>query len=133
MGMHVRVSRPVLNRIRAEAAHAAPEECCGILFGHDGLIESANPTPNVAAEPHHRFEIDPQSLVEAYRAARTSGPQIMGYYHSHPSGPAEPSATDRAQAAHDGAVWVIVGASAVTFWRDEEAGFVPLSYTVEDR
>ena len=36
-------------------------------------------------------------------------------------------------AAGDGRVWAIVGQGGVTFWRDEEVGFVPLSYAIEDR
>jgi proteasome lid subunit RPN8/RPN11 len=131
--MDIRVSRPVMEALLSEAARSAPDECCGVLFGHDGLIEGAKPAANVADDPRRRFEIEPQSLVDAHRASRAGGPQVLGYYHSHPSGPAEPSATDRAQAAHDGSIWAIVGTSAVTFWRDEEAGFVALSYTVEDR
>jgi len=49
------------------------------------------------------------------------------------SKPQEPSATDRKQSAGDGSVWAIIGESGTTFWRDEEAGFVPLSYTVLER
>jgi desampylase len=131
--MEIRVSRAVLDRLLDEARNAAPEECCGILLGHEGLIEEARPAPNVSSDPTNRFEIDPQALVDAHRAARGGGPAVLGYFHSHPSGRAEPSATDRMQAAHDGSVWVIIGESGVTFWRDEEAGFVPLSYTIEDR
>ena len=132
MGMTIRVSRPAFDDLLAEAARAASEECCGILLGREGAIDETRPTRNLAPDPRRRFEIDPQALVDAHRAARAGGPQVVGYFHSHPDGPAEPSATDRAQAAHDGSVWAIVGTSGVTFWRDEEAGFAALSYTVED-
>ena len=131
--MAIRVSRPVIDRLLDAAAGAAPGECCGILLGAAGSIDEARPAANVATDPRRRFEIDPQALVDAHRAARNGGPQVLGYFHSHPAGPAEPSAADRAQAAHDGSVWAIVGAGGVTFWRDEEAGFAPLSYTVADR
>jgi desampylase len=131
--MGIRVSRPVFDGLLAEAARAAPEESCGILLGTDGLICEARLARNVATEPRRHFEIDPQALVDAHRSARSGGPPVLGYFHSHPGGPAEPSATDRAQAAHDGTIWAIVGEGGVTFWRDEEAGFVPLSYTIEDR
>jgi proteasome lid subunit RPN8/RPN11 len=131
--MEIRVSRAVLDRLQEEARSAAPEECCGILLGRGDLIEEARAAANVAGDRRLRFEVDPQALVHAHRAARGSGPAVLGYYHSHPNGPAEPSLTDRTQAAHDGSVWAIIGESAVTFWRDEEAGFVPLSYTIEDR
>ncbi len=130
--MAIRVTRPVLDQMQSEAKRAAPEECCGILLGYDGLIEQALPAVNVAIDRRVHFEIDPLALVEAHRAARSGGPQVIGYFHTHPAGPAVPSATDRAQAAHDGSVWVIAGEDAITFWRDEEAGFVPLSYAIED-
>ena len=131
--MPVRLTRPALDQILAEAASAAPEECCGILLGHDGVIGEALPAMNVAIDRRRHFEIDPQALVDAHRAARGDGPDVIGYYHSHPAGPAEPSAVDRAMASADGKVWAIVGEGGVTFWCDDRDGFAPLPYVVEDR
>jgi len=130
--MDVRVTREALAEMRA-AANASAAECCGLLLGPDGVIEHARPAANVAADPLRHFEIDPQALVDAHRAARAGGPAVIGYYHSHPGGPAEPSATDRALAAHDGRVWAVVGRDGVKFWRDDEQGFEPLSTIIADR
>lgn len=130
--MNLTVTRAALAEMLADAVRAAPEECCGILLGRDGRIEAALPAPNVHASPRTHFEIDPQTLVDAHRAARSGGPEVVGYYHSHPTGPAVPSGTDRAQASHDGRVWAIAGEGGITFWRDGEDGFAPLSYEVED-
>ena len=130
--MGLRVTRSALERLRVAASEAAPDECCGLLLGR-GAIEQVLPTANVASDRGQRFEIDPQALVDAHRAARAGGPPVIGYYHSHPAGPAEPSATDRALAAGDGSVWAIIGRGGVTFWRDDGRGFAPLPYTVEDR
>jgi proteasome lid subunit RPN8/RPN11 len=130
--MTLTVSRVALAEMLAGAARAAPEECCGILLGRGSRIERAIPTANVAEDRTRHFEIDPQALVDAHRAARVGGPQVIGYYHSHPGGPAAPSTTDREQAAHDGSVWAIVGEGGVAFWRDGEPGFAALSYEVED-
>ena len=131
--MSVRVTRSVWEGLLAEAARAAPEECCGLLLGRQDRIDEARSAANVALDRRRRFEIDPQALVDAHRAARAGGPELIGYFHSHPAGPAGPSATDRAQASGDGSVWAIIAETDVTFWRDEEAGFVALSYTIEDR
>ena len=130
--MELRVTRAALNAILAAADDAAPEECCGLLTGRPDCIERATLAANVAEDRRRRFEIDPQALVDAHRVARGGGAAVLGYFHSHPSGPPEPSATDRAQAAHDGSVWAIAGASGVAFWRDGEDGFVRLSYRLED-
>jgi len=62
---------------------------------------------------------------------RKGGPQVIGYYHSHPTGPAHPSQTDRAMAAGDGMIWAIIGAEGeITFSRDGADGFEALSYSV---
>jgi proteasome lid subunit RPN8/RPN11 len=128
MGMEIELTSAVLERISAEAADAFPEEACGLLLGREGRIEGLGPARNVHPQPRTRFEIDPQALVDAHRAARQGGPAVLGYYHSHPSGPAEPSATDRRMAAGDGRIWAIAGDDGVTFWRDDESGFTALSY-----
>ena len=128
----LRVRATVLKALLAGAESAAPEECCGLLLGCE-MIEEARPAANIASDPTRHFEIDPQALVDAHRAARAGGPEVIGYFHSHPAGPAEPSATDRALAAHDGKVWAILGEHDVKFWRDGSERFEPLPYVVEDR
>ncbi len=131
--MIVEVTSAVLERILAEAAAAHPRECCGLLLCDGTAFRALEPTRNVHPAPETHFEIDPRALIDAHRAARAGGPQVMGYYHSHPRGPAEPSATDRAMAAGDRRVWAIAGEGEVRFWRDDEAGFEPLSLRVIDR
>lgn len=131
--MIVEVTSAVLERILAEAAAVYPRECCGILLGDGTAVRALEPARNVHPAPETHFEIDPRALIDAHRAARADGPQVMGYYHSHPRGPAEPSATDRAVAAGDRRVWAIAGEGEVRFWRDDEAGFEPLSLRVIDR
>jgi desampylase len=126
----VEVTRAALGRVLRAAEDAMPEEACGLLLGRAGRIEQVVPARNVHPDPERRFEIDPQALVDAHRAAREGGPEVVGYYHSHPTGPAEPSSTDREVAAGDGRVWAIVGADTVSFWRDGDEGFVALSTRV---
>ena len=115
-----------------ESARTAPLEACGLLLGRDALIGLVRPTPNIHPTPATHFEIDPQALIDAHRAARVGGAQIIGYYHSHPKGEAAPSATDRAMAMGDGLVWAIVARGEVRFWRDGAGGFEALSYAVVD-
>mgnify|MGYP001050391352 FL=1 len=122
------IVHPALEAILAEAARAASEEACGLLLGNDGRVTEARPTENVAQDKARHFEIDPVALIAAYRAERNGGPQLIGFYHSPPSGPAEPSATDREQAAGDRKVWAIAGQGVVRFWLDRPDGFEPLSY-----
>jgi desampylase len=120
-------------RLIAEARAAFPDECCGLLLGRFGRIQTLQPTQNVHPTPETHFEIDPAALIAAHKAERAGGPRVVGYYHSHPNGRAEPSPTDRASAARDGKVWAIVANGDVRFFRDGEDGFEALSYEVEPR
>ncbi len=126
--MELVVTRAVIALLREEAKRAYPDECCGILLGEGETITDALPAPNVHSTPRTHFEIDPQALVDAHRAARSAGPQVLGYYHSHPAGPPYPSSTDRAEAANDGKVWAIVCEDAIGWWRDTPDGFTELPY-----
>jgi len=100
----------------AQAAH--PHECCGLLLGRFGRIETARPARNVHSQPATHFEIDPQALIDAHRAARQGGPSLIGYYHSHPGGEPYPSRTDQEQSAGDGSIWAIIAGTRVMFWED---------------
>jgi proteasome lid subunit RPN8/RPN11 len=129
----VRISRAALDALLAEAKRAHPLECCGLLLGSNNQIEQAVPTANVHPDQAKHFEIDPQALVDAHRAARAGGPEVAGCYHSHPTGVAEPSAADRAEAAGDGRVWAIVAGEDLRIWRDTPEGLCELSYSVPAR
>jgi proteasome lid subunit RPN8/RPN11 len=130
--MDVEVTSMALSRMRAAAAAAHPHEACGLLLGAGRRITEAREAANVHPSPATRFEIDPQALIDAHRAARAGGPQVLGYFHSHPEGAAVPSATDRECAARDGRIWAIVAPkddeADVTFWEDGETGFAALSF-----
>lgn len=128
--MDIEVASRVLAQIAAEARAAHPRECCGILLGQGARITAAQAARNVHPRPETHFEIDPQALIDAHRAARTGGPQVLGYYHSHPAGDPRPSATDRAMASGDGRVWAISGQGGIAFWHDAEGGFHPITHRV---
>ncbi len=134
--MELAVTSQALAAMRAHAAAAHPQEACGLLLGPvletGDRITEARPARNVHPAPETHFEIDPQALIDAHRAARSGGAQVVGYYHSHPAGPAAPSATDRACAAGDGKVWAIVAGSDAAFWRDGEQGFTALPLSLID-
>lgn len=131
--MKIKVAREALETILAEAALAGPVEVCGLLLGSGQIIAEARPAGNIAPDPVCHFEIDPRALFDAHRSQRGGGPQLLGYYHSHPNGRAEPSPADRAMAAGDGMVWAIAACGKVSLWRDGPDGFEPLPYIQVDR
>ena len=126
------VCAEAIKAMRGAAKLAHPREACGILLGEGARITVFREAANVHANPETHFEIDPEALIAAHRSAREGADQVLGYFHSHPRGSAEPSATDQAMAARDGRIWAIVAGEELRFWRDAPQGFAALSYsTVE--
>ncbi len=120
--MAVTISSEALETIRIAVAASPDVEVCGLLLGQGDHIVRAVACANVAAEPWHRFEIDPAALIAAHRAARGNAVGVLGHYHSHPTGLAQPSPRDAADAAPDGSIWLIAGGGQVTAWRAVAAG-----------
>lgn len=79
----------------------------------------------VSGDRRRRYSIDPQVLLEAHKAARESGLDVVGYYHSHPRDPAVPSARDLEDALAD-VSYVIVsleaGDPSIRSWRLRPGG-----------
>ena len=54
-----------------------------------------HPLPNVTTEgPRRRFRVDDKDYLAAERKASAAGLSLLGFYHSHPDHPAEPSQYD---------------------------------------
>jgi proteasome lid subunit RPN8/RPN11 len=88
-----------VDTIRSHGASTYPDECCGALIGsaRDGLtqVAEARPLDNVTAEgPRRRFLVSAADYRAAERHAAAAGAELVGFYHSHPDHPAEPSQYD---------------------------------------
>ncbi|MFB6266605.1 MAG: desampylase [Halodesulfurarchaeum sp.] len=97
----LRVDTAVHNALLDHAREAAPEEACGILAGDadtQAVVTETFRTENVAPTPERTYEIDPEDQFAVLQEIEERGLDLVGFYHSHPHGPAGPSATDRAQA-----------------------------------
>jgi proteasome lid subunit RPN8/RPN11 len=96
----VQLSERVVTAIRRHAAAAYPYECCGALIGaaaDDGRVEivDARELDNVTDQgPRRRFLVSPADYRLSEARARELGADLVGFYHSHPDHPAEPSQYD---------------------------------------
>jgi cysteine synthase B len=92
----LRVSPEVRRAMDAHASRAYPDECCGALLGRTpGAADEAFAIDNVSAEGHRRrFLIDASAYRAAEARADALGWHLVGFYHSHPDHPAEPSTFD---------------------------------------
>ena len=96
------LSAAIASQIESEGVAAYPNECCGILVGTDEptggrIVERIIPMTNTfdASEQYHRFTIDPLALARADEESAAQGKLVLGFYHSHPDHPAQPSEYDR--------------------------------------
>jgi desampylase len=99
-------------QLAEEAAAAHPHECCGLIEGRrepDRIVATTLHRARNLARAPDRFEIDPADHFRILRTARAAGTQIIGCYHSHPDGRAQPSMRDREGAGEAGFVWLIAG------------------------
>lgn len=104
------VRREIRGAVVADALRAAPRECCGLLIGRGEEIVCAVPVPN-RARGAGRYRVDPRMHLAWQRLLRDTVPrlEVAGAYHSHPGGPARPSARDVAEAHDPRWIHVIVG------------------------
>src|SRR6188768_2044350 len=94
-----RLSASAEATIRRHGAEAYPFECCGALIGSttaDGTdIVEARPLDNITTEgPRRRFRVSSSDYISAERQAAERHADLVGFYHSHPDHPAEPSTYD---------------------------------------
>ena len=84
--------------MREHAEREYPNQCCGLLLGwrrgHDKHTLRAQACRNAAAAPAESFLVAPQELVQWQRYGREQQLEILGFYHSHPDEPANPSEQD---------------------------------------
>ena len=78
----------------------APLESCGLLAGKNDRVEKVVFVRNQAQSPV-RFVMDPYEQLQAFDWIESNELDLLGIFHSHPSGPEEASATDIAEAAYE--------------------------------
>jgi [CysO sulfur-carrier protein]-S-L-cysteine hydrolase len=77
-----------------------PLEACGLLAGKNEQVERVIPIWNQAQSPV-RFAMDPYEQLQAFEWIDSNGLELLGIFHSHPTGPETASQTDIAEAAYE--------------------------------
>ncbi|HOU42006.1 MAG TPA: M67 family metallopeptidase [Promineifilum sp.] len=101
------LSRALREEMLAHAAGLWPEEACGLLAGREERAVRLYPVENSLHSPV-AYEMEPVQQVRAMLALEAEGLELLAIYHSHPDGPAQPSATDIAAAYYPDAVQLIL-------------------------
>jgi len=98
----LRLSPNLEKNIRTHGETAYPNECCGVLIGEVdmGGVKTAIRALTIDnaredGEQYHRFLITPEDMLRAEQTAGSMKLDVIGFYHSHPDHPSEPSGYDK--------------------------------------
>jgi proteasome lid subunit RPN8/RPN11 len=101
----LKISAPQLNQIKQHVASTYPNEGGGLLIGRadaDGSKQVIEvwviQNQSALEEQYHRILITDQMYREGEAYADSLGLDLVGFFHSHPDCPAQPSEFDRAHA-----------------------------------
>ncbi len=103
--------------IEAMVAHARfcyPKEACGLLAGvqdDSGLSLRMVYALTNADDSSVAYTIEPTEHFRALQHAERNGWELIGAFHSHPSGAGYPSHLDVTRATEPGWAWCVVGLS----------------------
>jgi proteasome lid subunit RPN8/RPN11 len=103
----VRISKSIYEELLRHARDDAPNECCGLIGGQNGIATTVYRARNAEASPL-RYNIDPQDQFRIMTEMEEKGEELSAIYHSHTASPAYPSQTDINLAAYPDAVYLIV-------------------------
>lgn len=133
------LTRECYDDIVYESYQGGDEEVCGVLAGEYGEDESRAttvfPAENVAETPQVRYYMDPEEQLEITEEIEDRGLDVVGFYHSHPAGPPEPSDTDAERATWPGYSYVICALDGYPYlgsWRWTDDGFEREAVAVVD-
>lgn len=101
-----------LRTMRRHVATQAPLEACGLLAGKQDSVEAVLRVRNAEQSPV-RFLMDAQEQYNAFEWMDANSLDLLGIFHSHPSGPETVSPTDIAEAAYDVVhiIWSLTGST----------------------
>jgi [CysO sulfur-carrier protein]-S-L-cysteine hydrolase len=103
----MRIPRAIYEELLEHARLDAPNECCGLIGGEDGVAKTVYRARNAEASPL-RYNLDPQDQFRIMTEIEESGEELAAIYHSHTASPAYPSQTDINLAAYPDALYLIV-------------------------
>ena len=96
----IRLKSADIEEIKQIAQKTYPHECCGVMVGsvEDGVktVTELIPAENQRTDsPANRYLITPDLLNELEKKLKGTDRAIVGFFHSHPDVPAQPSTYDQ--------------------------------------
>ena len=101
--MPLKIGQGDIRHIHDHARETYPEECAGAIVGMDTggmkiVVDVWRAENTHEEERSRRFLIEPLKIKEFEERAAERDMDVLGFYHSHPDHPAQPSEYDREHA-----------------------------------
>ncbi|MFC4599991.1 Mov34/MPN/PAD-1 family protein [Cohnella hongkongensis] len=133
-----RLDADVEKKLVSALLNRLPNESCGLLWGTaaNGVIEVGGfrLIRNAADSPAAQFRFDAEDWIAAYYEAQKNQREIVGLFHSHPSGTIVPSESDLAGFVPWKSYWIVglqsAGHQIGVYVRQSEAGWAKLPLRV---
>jgi len=93
------LTKEQLQKMIAHVDSCAPLEACGLLAGLNSKVEAVLEVAN-QAQSAVRYVMDPIEQLNAFEWIESNGLDLLGIFHSHPTGPETVSPTDIDEAAY---------------------------------
>jgi len=96
----IRLKSADIEELKQIAQKTYPHECCGVMVGsiENGVktVTELIPAENQRTDsPANRYLITPDLLNELEKKLKGTDRAIVGFFHSHPDVPAQPSTYDQ--------------------------------------
>jgi [CysO sulfur-carrier protein]-S-L-cysteine hydrolase len=102
----IQLAENLINQIFNHVQRVLPEEACGLVAGKNSVGVEVIAVTNEVHSPV-RYRMAPQEQLEAFLWLENQELELLALYHSHPGGPAFPSATDIAEYAYPDSVMIV--------------------------
>lgn len=128
----IELTRNAYDNIVYAGYDGGAEEICGVLAGEYGgersVVTETYATENAADTPEIRYYIDPEEQLAVLEELEDAELDVVGFYHSHPAGPPQPSETDAERATWPDYSYAICAFDGYPYlgswrWRTDETTF----------
>lgn len=126
----IQLPRKITNQLLHLAQLSPEQEICGLIGATNGIASTCYPIENTSEQPETRFQLNAKQHIGAISSMRNKNEVLFAIFHSHPTAPAIPSATDIKLATYPDAIYLII--SLDTKGVLEIRGFTIIDQTVEE-
>ena len=104
----IELPRKLVNELLHNAQLSQEQEVCGFVGKNTAGQYTCHPVTNASNTPATRFIMAPDEQINAMKNMRDNDEEMFAIYHSHPTAPAIPSATDIEQANYPDINYLII-------------------------